>query len=50
MNLCLMLLNTCYLEILPFLTEGLSSDTPFYLGSVVNTTMEPEMKEANIPN
>jgi hypothetical protein len=31
------------------IAEGLSSDTPFHLGSTVNTTMEPGMTVATIP-
>jgi hypothetical protein len=49
MDLCLLLVNTCYFEIPPFLAEGLSLDTPFHLGSIVNTTMEPGIDAATVP-
>jgi hypothetical protein len=49
MNLCLMLLNTHYYEIPPFLAKGLSLNTPFRLGSIVDTTMEPGVNAPNVP-
>jgi hypothetical protein len=45
----LLLLNTFYFEIPPFLAEGLSLDTPFHLWSIVNTTKEPGMNTATVP-
>jgi hypothetical protein len=44
----LLLLNTCYFEIPPFLAEGLNLDTPFHLWSVVSTAMEPGMNAATV--
>jgi hypothetical protein len=44
----LLLLNACYFEIPSFLTEGLSFDTTFHLGSTVNTKMQPGMIAATV--
>jgi hypothetical protein len=38
----------CCFEIPTFLAEGLSLDTPFHLGSIVNAIVEPGMNAATI--
>jgi hypothetical protein len=44
----LLLLNNCYFEILPFISEGLSLDAPFNLGSIVKTIMELVMNATTV--
>jgi hypothetical protein len=48
MKYVLLLLNTCYFDIPPFLAEGLMVDTPFNLGNNVNMTMELGMNAATV--